>query len=98
MKYSEKFSKLDTTFEMFTKAGDNAMRRATLKIIKKIEGKTRVTAQEVEQLAKAALMKVAEKHSECYDSEPPYHMEYYINKALEAVGYGFEVDSDRFYK
>ena len=78
-------------FEMFSKAGDNACRSVVKKIIKKINGKKRVTQDEMTQYCSLLIKEVAAKHSEVYDTEPGWHIANLTNKALAEVGYCFEV-------
>ncbi len=80
-------------FEMFSTAGDKACAGLVKRITRKICGKTRVNQDELTKLIKAGIKKISEKHDEVMDSEPPYHIAFYINKCLEASGYSFEVDS-----
>jgi polyhydroxyalkanoate synthesis regulator phasin len=83
---------LDTYyFEMFSKAGENACRSIVKKIIKKINGKKRVTQEEMTQYCSDLIKGVAAKHSEINDTEPEWHIADLTNKALAEVGYCFEV-------
>lgn len=92
--FLEAFDSRPRNFQMFTKAGHKKCQSITRKAIKKIFGKRRVTAEEIQDLvgkeiAKAYLNK---KYGEILDSEPPYHIKEYINKALKIAGYGFDFD------
>jgi len=79
-------------FEMFSKAGNSACNSLVESVIKKISGTKRVTEEELNVLLRKRIAKIAEKHSEVYDTEPPEHIVYYINQHLKSVGYGFELD------
>lgn len=94
--YLEWFNSKSIGFEMFTNAGDKKCKAITKKALKKVFGKARVTQDQLEELVKAELKKAEVKYPEIYDSEPPYHISYYINKGLDKVGYGFKVDSYNF--
>jgi hypothetical protein len=81
-----------TDFEMYTPAGNRACQAAVNSVTKKILGKTRITAEELEQLFEGACKKVSQTHREVYDTEPRWHIGNEINKALKEVGYGFRID------
>ena len=95
--YYEKFkAKADSKgvgFEMFSKQGDKACAGLVKKVIRKICGKGKVTQEQLNELLKTGIKKISEKHDEVYDSEPPYHISFYVNKCLESEGYSFKVDS-----
>lgn len=91
-KHKERAGKRD--YEMFSKAGNRACHSIAGAAIRKIAGKKRVTEQQILDLVSARIMKVykAGKHREILDSEPPRNIAFYINRALEIAGYGFEID------
>jgi hypothetical protein len=74
-------------FEMFSKAGDRACQGLVNRITKKIQGKKRVTADDIENLVYEGMKKIALKHGEVFDTEPRYHIEARINKAMREAGY-----------
>jgi hypothetical protein len=78
-------------FEMFSPAGNKACQSLVKKVFRKIEGKTRLTEDDVYKHIREGIKKVKEKHSEVYDSEPGWHIQEWVNKKLKEVGYGFEV-------
>ena len=78
---------MDNVYEMFSKSGDRACQSLVNRITKKIQGKKRVTAIEIEELIHEGMKKIAVKHGEVWDTEPRYHIEYAINKAMSEAGY-----------
>lgn len=80
-------------FEMFSKAGNKACSSLVKKVCKKICGKAKVNAEQITDILKKGVEKISAKHEEVQDSEPPYHISFYVNKCLEEQGYSFEVDS-----
>ena len=89
-------SKETRDYEMFTPAGNRACDSLVKKIEKKIFGTKRVTKDQILSLASAGVKKIIEKHYEVDDSEPPYHISFFINKALKQTGYAFEIDRWEF--
>ena len=89
------FDSKKRNFEMFSAVGNKKCQAITKRLIKKIFGSKRVTKEEVQELAGKLIAKAAvnSKTEEILDSEPPYHIKGYVNKALEIAGYGFEFDS-----
>lgn len=87
----EKTKETTPYYEMYTRAGDAAVHSATMKVVKKINGKMKVSKDEILDMVKKALEKVSEKHGEVYDTEPEYHVSVRVNEALEKNGYGFQV-------
>lgn len=80
-------------YEMFTNAGNKACDGLVKRTERKINGKQRVTQEEITDYLQEGIKKIADKHGEIYDSEPPYHIAWRVNKALEEAGYSFKVDS-----
>ena len=80
-------------YEMFTQAGNKACEGLVKRTERKINGKQRVTQEEITDYLQEGIKKIAGKHEEIYDSEPPYHIAFYVNKALKEAGYSFEIDS-----
>lgn len=78
-------------FEMFSKAGNVACRSVVNKAINKINGPKRITREEITEYCTGLIKKLADKHSEVYDTEPVYHIAEIVNKALSDVGYEFKV-------
>ena len=74
-------------FEMFSKAGDKACQSLVNRVTKKIQGKKRVTANDIEVLVYEGMKKIAVKHGEVFDTEPRYHIEARINKTMREAGY-----------
>jgi hypothetical protein len=93
--FLEAFNSKTRDYEMFTKQGNRKCQAITKKAIKKVFGNKRITKDDLIVLLGKELAKAYknEKTSEILDSEPPYHIKHYINKALVIVGYGFELDS-----
>jgi len=83
-------------YEMFTKAGNKACESLVKKVIRKIKGQKKVSRELITEMCKIGCKKIEEKFEEVYDSEPPYHIAYCVNKALENEGYYFRVDSYDF--
>jgi hypothetical protein len=90
--FLEAYDSKDRDFEMFTKAGNKRCQAITRKAIKKIFGKKRITKEELMKFIGAEIKKVSEKHGEITDSEPPFHIKYYMLKACEIAGYDFDFD------
>jgi hypothetical protein len=92
--FLEAFDSKNREFEMFTKAGNRKAQSITRQAIKKIFGGKRITREELQDFVglKIAKAYLNEKTSEIMDSEPPYHIKHYINKACELVGYNFDFD------
>ncbi len=89
---SKTLDKLTTAnFEMFTTGGNGACRTATKKLVDLILSNKRVSKEQIERLKNEALEKIGVKHKEVGDTEPPQHMNHYINMALKEAGYGFEI-------
>lgn len=78
-------------YEMFTAAGNKACVNLVKKVSKKIEGKNRLTQEDVITLIKEEIKKVAEKYPEVHDTEPEWHITDEVNKSLKNVGYGFTI-------
>ena len=78
-------------FEMFSKAGELACRNGVKKIYKKIEGKKRITEQEVEVFVKTVMATIDKKHGEVWDTEPHWHIRSLTNQKLKEVGYSFTI-------
>jgi hypothetical protein len=79
-------------YEMFSKAGNLALHREVVKIVKYVNGKMRVTPELIKDKWDAAFRRVAAKHPEVDDSEPTYLAAWTISKALRAKRYGFAID------
>jgi hypothetical protein len=90
--FLEAFDSKDRDFEMFTKAGNKRCQAITKKAIRKIFGKTRITQEELMRFIGAEIKKVSVKHGEIHDSEPPFHIKFYMLKACKIAGYNFEFD------
>jgi hypothetical protein len=78
-------------FEMFSPDGNKACQSLVKKLFKKIEGKTRLTEEDVYKHIRDGIEEVAEKHEEVYDTEPGWHIQELVNKKLAEVGYGYTV-------
>lgn len=79
------------SYEMFSKAGDRACHSLVKRVTKKINGKLKVSKEELDEIITEGLKKIAEKHGEVFDTEPPYHISHELNKVLQKNGYGFEL-------
>jgi len=93
--YIEWFDSKDLGFEMFTKTGNRKAKSIAKKLIKKVFSKKRITLDDIKEMAGKELAKayLNEKTSEILDSEPPYHIYYYVNKAAKIAGYDWDWDS-----
>jgi lipoate-protein ligase A len=78
-------------FEMFTEDGNKACRKMVAKIFNKIEGKTRITLDDVYKHILEGVKSVEGEHPEIHDTEPENNIEYLVNKKLKEVGYAFRV-------
>jgi hypothetical protein len=78
-------------FEMFSKAGNNACRSLVKKVIKKINGKNRVTKEGITEYCYDLIKDVAKKHREITDTEPEWHIAELVSESLKDVGYEFRV-------
>lgn len=78
-------------FEMFSKAGNKACANLVKKITKIICGNRKVTLTNIEELVEVGINKIAEKHGEVQDTEPPYHIMFYVNNCLKSEGYSFRI-------
>ena len=74
-------------YEMFSKSGERACQSLVNRITKKINGKKRVTADEIEDDVYEGMKKIAVKHGEVFDTEPTWHIQRQVNKAMERAGY-----------
>lgn len=89
-------SKSKRGYEMFSAAGNAAIHGIIKKTMRKVYGKKKVTQSELEAYIGGELKRVSVKHGEAWDTEPPIHIEWWVNKALKEVGYGFEVNRYNF--
>jgi hypothetical protein len=78
-------------FECFSEEGNNKCRSMVKGVYKKIEGKLRITENQIYELIRDGISKIALSHKEVNDTEPESHIEYLVNQKLKEVGYGFEV-------
>ena len=85
------------SYEMFSKTGSMLCHNLTMRVIKKVNGKKRVTEEELNKMIGAGMEKIQKKHGEVYDSEPGYHIQWRVNKVLEEVGYSFELSRYNFH-
>ena len=85
------FDSKQRDFEMFTTAGNKKAQSITRRLIVKIFAAKRITKDELLDLAGQLIAKAYkdERYSEILDTEPPYHIQYYVKKALSLVGYDF---------
>jgi len=81
----------DYDFEMFSKAGNNACRSLTMRLFKIIGGRYRITEEDLIEIIRERIQKVAKTHPEIYDSEPGGHIQDLVNKKLHEIGYSFQV-------
>lgn len=79
------------SYEMFSKAGDRACHSLVKKLTKKINGKLKVTKDELDEVISKEVDKIAQKHGEVHDTEPVGNIAYQLNKVLKENGYGFEL-------
>jgi len=78
-------------YEMFSEEGNEAVHSLTSKVISKVDGRWKVTKGELDEMIASGMKEIAEKHGEVYDTEPPSHIAWRVNKALKENGYGFEL-------
>lgn len=78
-------------YEMFSATGNKACMSLVKKVCKKIEGKTRLTQEDVCTMLREGMNKIATKHGEVYDTEPAWHIANEVTKTLSHVGYGFSI-------
>lgn len=76
---------------MYTKAGDRACHSLVSKAVKRINGKLKVTKEELDELLSKGVDRIAVKHGEVNDTEPEGHIAERVNQALKNNGYGFEL-------
>lgn len=79
------------SFEMFSKGGNDACKTLVKRVFKKIEGKYRLTQEDVTNIISDGCKKIQKKYPEVYDTEPGWHIKELVNKKLEEVGYNYEV-------
>ena len=79
------------SYEMFSKAGDRACHSLVKKVVKKINGRFKVSKGELDEIVAEGLKVIADKHGEVNDTEPEGHIANRINEALKDNGYGFEL-------
>ena len=91
--FLEAYDSRQRSFEMFTKAGNKRCQAITKKAIRKIFGAKRISEDDLLKFIGTEIKKVAVKHEEIHDSEPPYHIGTYMRKACEIVGYNYDFDS-----
>lgn len=84
------------SYEMFTEAGNKACHSLVKKIVNRINGKTKITEGMVLDMVKEGMAKISEKHGEVYDTEPEYHIQERVNKALRQNGYAIKLDRYNF--
>ena len=82
-------------YQMFNKTGNRKCQSIAKKLINKVFGKKRITLDDIKEMAGKELAKayLNEKTSEILDSEPPYHIYFYVNKAVKIAGYDWNWDS-----
>lgn len=78
-------------YEMFTAAGNKACQRLVDALVKRINGDKFITEDKLYSKYKDLLEAIAKRHGEVYDSEPRYHMEREVNKALKERGYAYQI-------
>lgn len=81
----------EQSYEMFTKSGDRACHSLVTKITKKINGKTRVSKEQIVTMVNEGIKKIAEKHAEVNDTEPEGWIVERVSNSLREVGYGFQI-------
>lgn len=93
--YLDWFDNRDLGFQMFTKAGDKKCKAIARKLIKKVFSKKRITLDDIKEMAGKEIAKayMNKKTNEIMDSEPPYHIYYYVDKAVKIAGYDWDWDS-----
>jgi hypothetical protein len=79
-------------FEMYTPEGNQACNEALENIKAIINGDRFIPEREFWKISETEIKKVASVHREVYDTEPRWHFERLLNKALEERGYGYKAD------
>ena len=79
-------------FEMYTDEGNQACTEALENIKNFINGDKFISEREFWNISGTEIKKVASVHREVYDTEPRWHFERLLNKALEERGYGYKAD------
>jgi hypothetical protein len=89
--YLKWFDSESMDFEMFTAEGNRKAKSITRKLIKKVFSKQRITQPQLELEAERLLKEAARcrRYAEIMDTEPPYHIKYYLKAAMQIVGYHF---------
>lgn len=82
---------IEKSYEMYSKSGDKACHSLVMKITKKINGKKRVSKEEILTMVNDGIKKIAEKHAEVNDTEPEGWIVERVSNALKEVGYGFVI-------
>ena len=102
MTYLRKFNDVTykPNFEMFTKQGNAKCKGIVKKALRKIYGKNHLKHEPFEAYVKSLIDDVSKIESkdggdvygEIWDSEPPYHIQHYINRALKEQEYSFTIE------
>ena len=82
-------------YQMFSKTGNRKCQSIAKKLIKKVFSKRRITLDDIKEMAGKEIAKayMNKKTSEIMDSEPPYHIYFYVDKAVKIAGYDWNWDS-----
>jgi hypothetical protein len=80
------------TYDMYTKSGNLACERLVSRISKKVNGRIRLTRDDVVKMLSEGVSKIAEKHPEVNDTEPEWALVENVNLALELAGYGYKME------
>ena len=76
---------------MFSREGNEACAFALNRIVTLINGDKFISQDELKAYVKTQVDGVAREYREVNDTEPEYHFEWRINKALEKRGYSFKI-------
>ena len=84
--------RLDTAhFEMFTKEGEEAVRKELKNLIHELEyTKQRITPDFIEKRVQRVMDNVGTKHIEVTDTEPAYHIRWHVAKCLDDNFYDYQ--------
>mgnify|MGYP006273170185 CR=1 FL=1 len=74
-------------FEMFTKTGNEYVRKLILSVFTKIQGKAKFGPDECETYIRERKNKAPQNVREVWDTEPSGYIDNYANQMLELCGY-----------
>lgn len=78
-------------FEMFSKEGEEACRSIVKKMFRKLNGKYRLTREDIIDICSTEIKKVSKKFPEVYDTEPTMHIADLVKAMSDVVGYNHDI-------